>query len=341
MMKQVWITRKGAPEVLKVRETTDPVPKEGHIRIDVNFAGINFADILARMGLYPDSPKIPCVVGYEVSGVVDEVGEGVHSDWIGKKVASITRFGGYSSKVCVDVDQLMTLPEGISLESAAAMPVNYLTAYIMMVEQARFRKGDTILIHGIGGGVGIAALQLSKILEARSIIGTASAWKHDELSKLGADHLIDYNSEDFVHRVMELTEKRGVDLVLDPVGGKYVKRSYGCLRPLGSVVFYGMSSAAPGKRRSIVSGLSALLSSGKFHPIRLMNANKGVHGCNLGHLWSERDRLKKAMEQLAMWLKEGKITPVVDKVFTFENAAEAHGYIQDHRNLGKVLLTPQ
>jgi len=340
-MKQVWIPRKGAPDVLEIRNTADPVPQEGQIRIDVHFAGINFADILARMGLYPDSPKLPCVVGYEVSGVVDAVGKGMSSDMIGREVAALTRFGGYSSKVCVDVDQLMTLPEGISLESAAAMPVNYLTAYIMMVEQARFRSGDTILIHGIGGGVGIAALQLSKIIGANSIIGTASAWKHEDLLKMGADHLIDYNSEDFVHRVMELTDKRGVDLVLDPVAGKYVKRSYSCLRPLGSVVFYGMSSAAPGKRRNLFFGLKALLSTGKFHPIRLMNANKGVHGCNLGHLWSERERLKKTMEQLTIWLAKGKISPVVDRVFSFENAPEAHEYIQDHRNLGKVLLSPQ
>ncbi len=112
-MKQVWIPRKGAPDVLEIRNTADPVPQEGQIRIDVHFAGINFADILARMGLYPDSPKVPCVVGYEVSGVVDAVGKGMSSDMIGREVAALTRFGGYSSKVCVDVDQLMTLPGGI------------------------------------------------------------------------------------------------------------------------------------------------------------------------------------------------------------------------------------
>jgi len=339
-MKQVWIPRKGSPEVLEVRQTADLEPESGEVRIDVHFSGINFADILARMGLYPDSPKIPCVVGYEVSGKVDKLGDGVGSEWIGKKVAAITRFWGYSSKVCVPKDQIMIVPDGISLESAAALPVNYLTAYIMMVDQARFRKGDTILIHGIGGGVGIAALQLANVLGANTVIGTASAWKHDSVKKLGADHLIDYNSEDFVARTLELTDGKGVDLVLDSIGGKYAARSFSCLRPLGRVVFYGMSSAAPGKRRSLVSGLKALLSTGKFHPIRLMNENKGVYGCNLGHLWSERERLGEAMGQLVTWLGDGKIAPEVDKVFSFEEASEAHSYIQDHRNLGKVLLTP-
>ncbi|MFQ6607964.1 MAG: zinc-binding dehydrogenase [Fidelibacterota bacterium] len=339
-MKQIWIPRHGAPDVLELRETTDPEPGKGQLRITVHFSGINFADILARMGLYPDSPKIPCVVGYEVSGIVEAIGEGVDTRWLGVRVAALTRFEGYSSKVCVPKDQIMIVPDGISLESAAALPVNYLTAYIMMVKQAAFSDGDTLLIHGIGGGVGIAALQLAKIIRAKIIIGTASSWKHDALRKMGADHLIDYNHEDFVESTLEITNGKGVDLVLDPVGGKNVKRSYECLRPLGNMVLFGISSAAPGKRRNLFAGLSALLSTSKFHPIRLINDNKGVIGCNLGHLWSERERLGEAMVQLVTWLGDGKIAPEVDKVFSFEEASEAHSYIQDHRNLGKVLLTP-
>lgn len=336
-MRQVWISKHGLPQVLQLKEGPDPAPCEGEVRIDVHFSGINFADILARMGLYPDSPKVPCVIGYEVSGLVDKTGEGVDSSWIGRRVVSFTRFGGYSDKVIVAADQLAEVPEDVSLEAAAALPVNYLTAYIMMVEQARLRAGDTVLIHGIGGGVGIAALQLASILEA-DVIGTASAGKHDRLRKMGVEKLIDYREEDFTERTMQMTDGTGVDLVLDPIGGKSFWRSYQCLRPLGNVIFYGFSASAPGKKRSLISGLKALLSTKRYHPIRLVNANKGVMGCNLGHLWQERKRLRRGITQLVEWLGEGKITPVVDEIFPLEQAAEAHRYIQDRKNFGKVLL---
>lgn len=339
-MKQIWIPKHGTPDVLEVKQAVDPTPKEGEVLVDVHFSGINFADILARMGLYPDSPKKPCVVGYEISGEVEKVGESVNGDWVGKQVASLTRFGGYSSKVTIPVDQVFPVPENISLEVAAAMPVTYLTAYIMMIEQARLRKDDTVLIHGIGGGVGISAFQLAKIIGA-DVIGTASGWKHESLGKMGMENLIDYHGEDFVERTLEWTGGKGVDLVLDPVGGKYVQRSYRCLRPLGKVIFYGFSSAAPGIRRNLIVGIKALLSATRFHPIGLMNQNKGVIGCNLGHLWRERDRLESALIQLVTWLSDGLITPVVDKVFSFEDASNAHRYIQDHRNIGKVLLSPK
>ncbi|MAG20821.1 MAG: zinc-binding dehydrogenase [Candidatus Marinimicrobia bacterium] len=338
-MRQVWIPKHGLPEVLQVRDAPDPEPGKGEVRIDVHFSGINFADILARMGLYPDSPKVPCVIGYEVSGLVDKAGEGIDSSWIGKRVVSFTRFGGYSNKVIVTTGQLAEVSQDVSLESAAALPVNYVTAYIMMMEQARLSAGETVLIHGIGGGVGIAVLQLAAILKA-DVIGTASSGKHERLRKMGAEKLIDYHDEDFVKRTMQLTDGCGVDLVLDPIGGKNFWRSYQCLRPLGNVIFFGFSSSAPGKRRSLVSGLKALLSTKRYHPVRLMNANKGVMGCNLGHLWRERERLKRGMNQLMEWLAEGKIAPVVDEIFPFDKAADAHRYIQDRKNFGKVLLTP-
>lgn len=323
---------------MQLKQAADPEPGKDQVRIDVQFSGINFADILARMGLYPDSPKVPCVIGYEVSGVVDKTGAGVDRSWIGQRVVSFTRFGGYSDKVIVAASQMAEVPEKVSLEAAAALPVNYLTAYIMMMEQARLRSGETVLIHGVGGGVGIAALQLAKILGA-NVIGTASSGKHARLREMGVEKLIDYRTEDFVTRTAEFTDGAGVDLVLDPIGGKSFWRSYQCLRPLGNVIFFGFSSSAQGKRRSLISGLNVLLSTKRYHPIRLMNGNKGVIGCNLGHLWQERERLRRGIAELVKWLEEGGIVPLVDKVFPFEQAAAAHRYIQDRKNFGKVLLT--
>ncbi|MFQ6674486.1 MAG: zinc-binding dehydrogenase, partial [Fidelibacterota bacterium] len=228
----------------------------------------------------------------------------------------------------------------VSFETGAAVPVTYLTAYLMMINIANLKRGQTVLIHGIGGGVGVSALQMARILGAE-VIGTASGWKHDTLRRMGADKLIDYTKEDFVGRTKHFTNGEGVDLVLDPLGGKNAEMSYRCLRPLGKVVLYGMFSAFPGKKRRLIHAAMAFLRTKRFHPLRLMNQNRGVLGCHLGHLWNEKETLRSAMTQLTEWLSDGKISPVVDRIFSFEEAPLAHRHIQDRKNIGKVILSPK
>src|SRR5882762_4759143 len=179
-MRQVVIVRHGAPEVLEPREAPDPVPAEGEVRIAVRAAGVNFADVLARIGLYPDAPKPPVVVGYEVSGVVDAIGPGVTTHREGDRVVALTRFGGYADRVVVPALFAFPIPDGLDYTTAAAIPVNYLTALIALYRMANVTAGETVLIHGAGGGVGIAATQLARLRGAR-IIGTASATKHDAI----------------------------------------------------------------------------------------------------------------------------------------------------------------
>ncbi|MFQ6616277.1 MAG: medium chain dehydrogenase/reductase family protein [Fidelibacterota bacterium] len=339
-MKQVWITRHGSPEVLEVREKPDPIPSEGQVRIRVRYSGVNFADILARMGLYPGSPKPPGVVGYEVSGEVDGEGPGGSGSWTGKRVVALTRFGGYSSHVCVSTDRLFEVPGTVSFRKAAAMPVTYLTAHLMLSRLACLEKDQTVLIHGAGGGVGLSAFQIARVRGARCI-GTASGWKHPSLRRMGLEDLIDYSREDFVRQTLEITDGRGVDVVLDPFGGPWAKKSYSCLAPLGKVVFYGLFSAYPGKTRNLPAAALAVLRTRRFHPLKLMNQNRGVLGCHLGHLWQERDKLREAMSELLAWAAEKRIDPVVDRVFPFEEAHSAHRYLQDRKNIGKVLLAPR
>lgn len=338
-MRQVWIPRAGEPEVMELREARDPLPGPGQLRIRVEATGVNFADIMGRMGLYPDLPAMPCVVGYEVGGRVDAVGEGVGADWRGRDVLALTRFGGYSDVVCVPEQQVFARPEGMGAEEGAAIPVNYLTAWQLMVVMGGLKAGEHVLVHSVGGGVGIAAVQLAHHLGAK-VIGTASAGKHEYLKTLGVEHCIDYRSEDFELRVREITAGRGVELALDAVGGDSFKKSFRCLAPTGRLGMFGMSAAATGKRRSWVSTLRAMASMPwfTFHPGRLIDQNKGVFGVNVGHLWDEQDRVSSWMERLVELHREGVVRPVIAARFPLEEAAKAHHYVQDRRNTGKVLL---
>lgn len=340
-MKRIWISRVGPPETLELREERDPLPRAGEIRIRVEAAGVNFADVMGRLGLYPDLPSLPVVPGYEVAGRVDAVGADTFPDWVGRDVLAMTRFGGYSDVVCVPERQAFTRPDGLSAELGAALPVNYLTAYQLIEVMGSLRAGDTVLVHSAGGGVGIAAIQLARRIGAR-VIGTASEGKHAALREMGVEHCIDYRREDFEARVRELSGGRGVELVLDAVGAASFRKSYRCLAPTGRLGLFGLSAAAPAKRRQPVAALRAGLSTLRLRwgPLGLMNENKGVFGVNLGHLWGETERIAGWMETLLAYWRQGAIRPTVAARFPFDRAAEAHHFLQDRRNLGKVLLVP-
>lgn len=338
-MRQVWISKTGGPEVLEVREAPDPEAWPGQVRIRVKAAGINFADIMARVGLYPDAPKLPAVVGYEVSGIIDQLGEGVEGFSLGDSVMALTTFGGYSDVVTVKQDQVSPIPDGLGFEKAAALPVNYLTAWLMLVTTGNVQAGDKVLVHAVAGGVGQAAAQICKWRGA-TIIGTASAAKHGRLKEAGVTHCIDYSTQDFEKEVMRVTEGRGVDIVLDAVGGESFRKSYRCLAPLGKLFMFGASSMSTGTKRSILAVLKGLIQMPRFHPIPLMNKNRGVFGFNLGHLWNEKVRIEAAMTKMLDLITEGHLDPVVDRSFPFDEAGKAHAYIQDRKNFGKVLLVP-
>ena len=337
VMQQVIITRHGGPEVLHVRETAEPQLKSGDVLIDVQFSGINFADLLMRMGLYPSAPKPPFTPGYEVSGVITKVGSTENDELLGKSVAALTKFGGYSSKVVVKKDRLIALPDGIDMAQAAAMPVVYLTSYVMLSLQAHLQKDEWVLIHNIGGGVGLAAVELSRMIGA-NIIGTASVGKHDRLREKGIHHLIDYNTEDFVARVKEITEGKGVDVIIDPIGGENLKKSYKALGSFGRLVVFGFSKAASGPRRKVLHLLKEYIKTPKFSPIKLMGHNKGVFGCHLGMVMDRQELLQECMQKLMSYFQSGDINPHVDRVFPLNRVKDAHQYIMDRRNFGKVLL---
>lgn len=338
-MRAIVTTRNGDVSVLKVEQRPDPEPTAGQLLIRVKAAGLNFADILARQGLYPDAPPKPCVMGYEVAGTVEAAGDGVDRNLIGQPVIAMTRFEGQAELVAVRSAQVFAKPPNLSFEQAAAIPVNYLTAWALLVTMGGLQKDEAVLIHNAGGGVGLAALDIAKHIGATTF-GTASKGKHEFLRGRGLDHAIDYRNQDWLPVLKELTQGRGVELVIDPLGGKSWKQSYQALRATGRMGVFGMSVASASGLSGKVRALKAVLSMPRFNPLGLMNRNKGVFGLNLGHMWRESEKVAGWTREIMRGVDEGWIRPHVDRAFPFDQIRDAHTHMESRKNTGKVVLVP-
>ncbi len=343
-MKALVQTGNGGPEVLQVQERPDPPVGPGEVRIAVKAAGINFADTMARVGLYPDAPKPPCVMGYEVAGEVEGLGEGVSDFAVGDRVMAGTLFGGQAELVTVPANQVLPLPDRLSFEQGAAFPVNYGTAYAALIIMGSLREGDRVLIHAAAGGVGIAATQIARNVGAE-IFGTASPSKHDAIRAQGVAHAIDYRSQDFEAEAMRITGGEGVDLVIDALGPTSFRKDYRLLRSGGRLVMYGLSEVTNEGGRDIPAALKSLAKMPLatipwWKSLALMNENKGVFGLNMLKWWEREGSLDRVTEPLMADLEAGRLEPVVAEAFPFERAGEAHQFIAQRRNVGKVVLFP-
>src|SRR5437762_4695341 len=334
-MKQLCIPRYGPPEVLTVRGVPDPPVTPGAVRIRVAAAGINFSDLLARQGLYPDAPKPPCVVGYEVAGIVDAVCDGVGTPRVGERVVALTRFGGQSELVVAPAALVFALPAGWTFEQGAAFPVVYLTAHHLLVRVAAAREREVVLVHAAAGGVGLAVAELSRILGLR-VIGLASAGKHAVLRSYGVEP-VDGRDTRWPDAVRRLAPG-GVDVVLDAVGGESWRQGYALLAPTGRLVCYGASELSSGPRRNLLRVVWKALRWPRFAPLALMNENRAVAGANIGHLWDAEQILRPQIETLLGYAREGRIHPRVDRAFALSESAAAHRYIHERRNVGRVVL---
>jgi NADPH:quinone reductase-like Zn-dependent oxidoreductase len=344
-VKALVQTGTGGYDVLQVQERPDPAVGPGEVRIAVKAAGINFADTMARLGLYPDAPKPPCVMGYEVAGTVESVGEGVSARAVGDRVVAGTRFGGQAELVSVPEAQVLSLAERLSFEQGAAIPVNYGTAYAALIVMGSLRQGNRVLIHAAAGGVGTAATQIARNAGAE-IFGTASPGKHEAIVAQGVAHPIDYRNGDFEAEVMRITNGEGVDLVIDALGPTSFRKDYRLLRPGGRLVMYGLSEAASESGRDIAAMLKSLAKMPLatipwWKSLALMNENKGIFGLNMLKWWDREGSLDRVTEPLMADLEAGRLEPVVAEAFPFERAGEAHRFIAERRNVGKVVLFPQ
>jgi NADPH:quinone reductase-like Zn-dependent oxidoreductase len=333
-MRAVVITQHGDPSVLQVQERPDPQPGAGQVRIDVRASGINFADVMARQGLYEDAPDTPCVVGYEVAGVVDAVGEGVESPAVGDRVFAPIQFGGYASSVVVPASDVVPLAESLSFAQGAAIPVNYATAWAGLIQYGGLEPGQRVLIHAAAGGVGIAATQIAKRRGAY-ILGTASPRKHEAIRGFGVDEPLDYTRDGWEKGLAP------VDVVMDAVGGRSFKRSYNLLRPGGRLIAFGASSVVSGEKRNLLKAApQALPMLRGFNLLEQMQNSKAVVGLNMLTLWKDRGSLDTWLAPLQEMLDDGSLQPVVSDEVPFDRAGDAHRIITERRNVGKVVLTP-
>ena len=330
--KRIIITKFGGSEVMKlVEESSLPEPKSGEVRIKVSKTSANFTDIMIRKGKYPDvKDKPPFSLGYDMVGVVDKLGKGVEDLRVGDRVADMTVIGAYSEYICLPAEKLTKLPEGVDESEAVTLILSYMTAYQMLHRIAKISKGQSILVHGAGGAVGVAMLQLGKQFNLK-VFGTASKSKHDLVKKYGGIP-IDYRNEDFEKRIQEQTDG-GVDAVFDPIGGKHFKKSFKSLKPGGKLVAFGFYNAVMGKGGNIPLDFMRIL----FWNI-LPNGRKASFYSIGGLRKKHPEWFKEDLQSLFKLLEKNDIKPEISNHFTLDRAIEVHEKIEKAEIKGKIIF---
>lgn len=338
-MKAWVITSYGSPETaFELQERADEHPGPGQVAIEVEAFGLNFADIMARNGLYRDAPPLPAVVGYEVCGEVVEVGEGVDGLAVGQRVVAFTRFGGYATRVVTTADGAVPISKEMDAGKALALAVQYVTAWFSAEERVSLFPGDHVLVQAAAGGVGTALVQLAK-RRGCVVYGTAgSAAKLDFLRSQGVDHPINYREEDFYEKIKALRGEDGLDVVFDSLGGKAFKKGFKLLRPGGRIVGFGASSRS-GKGKGMLKDIRMLLGFGFYNPAFLLMQSRAVIGVNMLRVADHKPMLLKHCLQSVVELAEkGEIDPVVGAVFNADQLGEAHAYVEGRKSMGKVIV---
>jgi synaptic vesicle membrane protein VAT-1 len=337
-MIESQIVRFGGPEVFKIVEKPSPAVGPGQVRIKVSAAGVNFADVQMRMGLYPEAPHVPFVPGYEVAGVIAELGAGVNGFRRGERVLAACRFGGYSDEIVLPAWQVRPTPRRLSDEEAAAIPISFMTAWVALITMGRIREDDRVLVPGAAGGVGSALVQLAAHAGAQVVGAVGSPEKKDIVRGLGAGQVLTY---------AELESREGADdrsfsLIIDARGGAALKDSLRRLSPGGRVVSYGVSSMVSGQRRSMPRTLWSLLKTPILTPIGLAMANKGVFGLNMLKLFETPDGmaiLTEALDGTLEGFQSGRFRVHVGKVFPLAEVGAAHAFLQSRKSIGKIVLS--
>ncbi|XP_049716189.1 synaptic vesicle membrane protein VAT-1 homolog [Elephas maximus indicus] len=324
---------------LQSRPAVPPAPGPGQLTLRVRACGLNFADLMARQGLYDRLPPLPITPGMEGAGVVTAVGEGVSDRKEGDRVMVLIKSGMWQEEVTVPSAQTFLMPEAMTFEEAAALLVNYITAYMVLFDFGNLRPGHSVLVHMAAGGVGMAALQLCRTVENVTVFGTASASKHEVLKENGVAHPIDYHTSDYVDEVKKVSPK-GVDIVMDPLGGSDTAKGYNLLKPMGKVVTYGAANMLTGPKRNLMAVARTWWNQFSVTALQLLQANRAVCGFHLGQLEGEVELVSSVVARLVALYNQGLIKPHIDSVWPFEKVADAMKQMQEKRNVGKVLLVP-
>uniref|UniRef100_A0A131XLP1 Putative vesicle amine transport protein n=1 Tax=Hyalomma excavatum TaxID=257692 RepID=A0A131XLP1_9ACAR len=339
-MRAIVLTGFGGLKTVKVLKKPEPAAAEGELLIRVKACGLNFLDLMVRQGALDNLPKTPFIMGFECSGEVEAVGEGVTDFKVGDRVAALTEYKAWAELVTVPAKHAYILPATMSFDDAAAVLMNYVVAYALLFDIGNLREKQTVLMHSVGGGVGHAVAQLCKTVPDVTLIGTASKNKHESLTNL-VTHLLDHSS-DYVQEVNKISPD-GVDLVLDCLCGEDCKKGYSLLKPLGRYILYGTSCIVAGETKSFFSFAKSWWQVDKVSPIKLYEESKVISGFNLRHLLYQQgmhDYVKGVVSKVFSLYEQKKITPVVDSSWAFEDVTEAMQKMHDHKNVGKLTLNP-
>jgi NADPH:quinone reductase-like Zn-dependent oxidoreductase len=337
-MKAIFLVKNGsANNAFELREIAEPKPGTGQVLIKVNAFGLNFADVMARRGMYKEAPPLPCVLGYDVAGTVAEIGAGVTHVKVGDRVTAMTRFGGYAEFALTDASAVAIIPNFIDDATATALTTQYCTAYYAAGEMVNLHEGDRVLIHAGAGGVGRALIQFAKYKNCEIFSTAGSAEKLASLSALGVNHPINYSTEDFASKIKELTAGRGVDVIFDAVGGASVKKGFNSLAAGGRIICYGASAM---NNTNIFGKISAAVGFGFYHPVMLMMPSKSIIGINMLKIADNKPQVIQRCLAAVMDFTLKKIfTPLPATAFPYTEVAQAHDYLEGRRSMGKVAVT--
>ncbi len=337
-MKAAFIVKHGTAEkAFEIRETEKPSVSEGEVGIKVEVFGLNYADVMARLGLYPDAPPLPSLVGYEVVGKITELGAGVDHLALGDRVVAMTRFGGYAEFAITDARAAAKIPEDMDAGEAAALATQYGTAYFAAEEMVRLHEGDKVLIHAAAGGVGTALTQIAKH-RGCEIFGTAgSDEKLDYLKNQGVHHPINYRKDDFETVIKEIVGDEGLDVVFDSVGGDYFKKGMRLLGSGGRFVGYGAARMTDAK--NFFQKAKVGLGFGFMSPISTISTSKAVIGVNMLRIADNRPLvIQRCLNAVVDWTDKGILKPVVGGRFSLEQIGEAHAFLQSRKSMGKIVI---
>lgn len=343
-MRAIVLTSFGGFKGLKVLKKPEPTPQAGEVLIRVKACGLNFQDVIVRLGAIDSPPKTPCILGFECAGEIEAVGEGVTNFEVGDRVVALPEFKAWAELVAVSESYVYKIPANMTFTEAAAITLNYLVAHILVNDLAVVRPGNSVLLHSAGGGVGLAVAQLCKLVGDVTLFGVASKAKHETLEPLGLiTNLLERNG-DYLNEVRKL-QPQGVDIVLDCLCGEECNKGYGLLKPMGKYVLYGSANVVTGETKSFFSVARSWWQVDKVSPIKLFDENKSLMGFNLRHLLYQQGDfgatyVRGTVEKVfALW-NEGKIKPTVDTTWALEDVADAMQKMHDRKNIGKLILDP-
>ncbi len=337
-MKTFVITKFGSPSVLKLREEAERALRNREVRVRTCYIGLNFAEVFARLGIYPGIPKPPFVPGIEFSGIVTEVDAGVRTFKPGDRVMGFSRQGAYAESVCVNEDHMAKIPKRMSLPEAASFPVAFLSAYHGLVTLAHARRGERLLLHAAAGGVGLATIQIAKHLGLEIFATAGSAEKLLVAEREGAHHVLNYSSGDFSVPVKRQTGGYGVDIVMDSVGGSVFRKSWPLMAPMGRYVLYGFAAVTGKGGLNRLRMIKEAVQVPLVFPPSIVSRNVSLMGFNLYFLTHKVRYLKGATRQLLGWYEKRIIAPSFRSTFSFDDIPRAHEFLQSRKSIGKVIV---